>query len=297
MAILLEDGAACLGVLIAIGGIGLSKYTGSPTWDAAAGVSISLLLAGMGTVLARINEKFLIGQAVEPEITRDIDAILLAQPSIAGISFVQSQWISPYTFAYKAEVDFDGTYLAARLLDRYEAEFRQADLGGTDLPVLLAWYAEDVMRVVEREVRQVEARIRERHPEAAFIELEPDSGDADALAIDLAGGAAARGPHGGGPLLDPQARREIWRLEKETIEQMKLDMNMIVTPPPVSPPSLSPLAATKPPRNSAAAYHRKNTSSSSNDNSNSCHHRRCVEGADSSSEESVVILSPPPPKK
>ncbi|CAM9525579.1 unnamed protein product, partial [Heterosigma akashiwo] len=70
----------------------------------------------------------------------------------------------------------------------------QADLGGTDLPVLLAWYAEDVMRVVEREVRQVEARIRERHPEAAFIELEPDSGDADALAIDLAG-AAARGPH------------------------------------------------------------------------------------------------------
>ena len=35
----------------------------------------------------------------------------------------QSQWIGPYAFAYKAEVDFDGTFLAAKLLKRYEGEF------------------------------------------------------------------------------------------------------------------------------------------------------------------------------
>lgn len=33
---------------------------------------------------------------------------------------MQSQWIGPYTFTFKAEVDWDGTYLAAKLLSRSE---------------------------------------------------------------------------------------------------------------------------------------------------------------------------------
>jgi len=211
LAILLEDGAACIGVTMAIAGIGLSKLTGSPVYDSTASVGISLLLAGMGTILARLNEKYLIGHSVEPEITKGINELLLAQPSITNISFVQSQWISPYTFAYKAEVDFDGTYLAARLLDRYEKEFRNADLE-KDLNVLLAWYAEDVMRVVEQEVRRVEAHIREQYPAAAFIELEPDSRDGNDLAIDDTCGSDNR-------------KKDLWQLEEETINQMIDEMN------------------------------------------------------------------------
>ena len=42
-------------------------------WDGIAGTSIALLLASMGVALARLNEKFLIGQAVEPGILKGID--------------------------------------------------------------------------------------------------------------------------------------------------------------------------------------------------------------------------------
>lgn len=52
-----------------------------------------------------------------------------------------------------------------------------------DLQVLLALYAEDVIRTVEREVRHVEALIRKKYPGAEYIELEPMSMDADRLAI------------------------------------------------------------------------------------------------------------------
>jgi zinc transporter 9 len=45
----------------------------------------------------------------------------------------------------------------------------------SDLPLFLSWYAEDVTRIVESEVRDVEAMIRKEYPEAAYIELEPDS--------------------------------------------------------------------------------------------------------------------------
>lgn len=36
---------------------------------------------------------------------------------------VQSQWVGPYTFSFKAEVDFDGTYLAAQLRSRQVLEW------------------------------------------------------------------------------------------------------------------------------------------------------------------------------
>lgn len=85
----------------------------------------------------------------------------------------------------KAEVDFDGTYLAAKLMPRYQNEFMKAkDNLDQDLYILLSWYAEDVMRTVEREIRHIEAEIRKEYPGAVFIELEPDSKDFEKFAID-----------------------------------------------------------------------------------------------------------------
>lgn len=151
LAVLLEDSGACLGVLMAIVGIGVSQATANPVFDSIGGVCISGLLAGMGLALARLNERYLLGQAVDPEIvdgafgilrwvvcvlssfflppnpigpptgTRThagIRKLLMARPGIDNVQSVQSQWIGPYTFAYKAEVDFDGTYLAAKLMAR-----------------------------------------------------------------------------------------------------------------------------------------------------------------------------------
>lgn len=185
LAILLEDGAACLGILIAFSGLALTHALSNPVYDAAAGVAISALLAAMGIVLVRVNHRFLLGQAVDYEIVKGIEKILLDRISIDHVHSVQSQWTGPETFSYKAEVDFDGTFLAAKLMPRYQQEFAEARATlDQDLRVLLSWYAEDVMRTVEREVRDIEADIRRQYPGAQFIELEPMSKDADRYAID-----------------------------------------------------------------------------------------------------------------
>jgi solute carrier family 30 (zinc transporter), member 9 len=185
LAVLLEDGAACLGIVFAIAGIAASHYTGNPIFDGIAGVGISALLGGMGIALVRVNHRFLLGQGVDREIVDDIGKILLNRRSIDSIRSIQSQWTGPETFSYKAEVDFDGTYLAAKLMPIYQQEFLQIkNTMDEELQVLLALYAEDVMRTVEREVRQVEAQIRIKYPGAEYIELEPMSMDADRLAID-----------------------------------------------------------------------------------------------------------------
>lgn len=185
LAVLLEDGAACLGVVLAIGGIGLTQYTEMPVFDALAGVGISGLLAAMGLALVNVNHRFLIGQGLDKATREDIEKIILSRRSIDNVYSVQSQWTGPDTFSYKAEVDFDGTFLAAKLMPRYQNEFLDAkDSLDRDLRVLLSWYAEDVMRAAEREVRHIEEEIRSKYPSAQYIELEPMSKDADRYAID-----------------------------------------------------------------------------------------------------------------
>ncbi|CAM9657221.1 unnamed protein product [Hapterophycus canaliculatus] len=82
LAVLLEDGAACLGVLMAMGGIGLSQYYQNPVFDSLAGVSIAGLLGVMGLVLTEVNRRFLIGQSVDSETVEGIKAILMSRGSI-----------------------------------------------------------------------------------------------------------------------------------------------------------------------------------------------------------------------
>jgi len=185
LAVLLEDGAACLGIVIAIAGISASFATSNPIYDGIAGVGISCLLGGVGLALVRVNHSFLIGQAVEKEMLDNIEKIIRDRRSIENVTGIQSQWTGPETFSFKAELDFDGTYLSALLIPRYQAEFKSAgDKLDEDLEVLLSWYAEDVIRAVEREVRHIESVIRQQYPGAEYIELEPMSKYVDRFAID-----------------------------------------------------------------------------------------------------------------
>ncbi|KAH9128760.1 hypothetical protein LEN26_009069 [Aphanomyces euteiches] len=187
LAVVLEDSAACTGVVFALAGIGASYLTGNPLWDSAASIGIGCLLGGVAISLIRMNQRYLKSlMCNDVEIEQGIKALLLSRPSIDNVYAVQSQWVGPSTFSFKAEVDFDGTYLAAQLLEMYKPVFLDSDLE-SDLPVILAWYAEDVTRLVEKEVQEVEAEIRAKYPEAAFIELEPDSKDTDMRALSNIG--------------------------------------------------------------------------------------------------------------
>lgn len=58
LAVLLEDGAACCGIVIAIAGIGTAHALSNPFYDGLAGVGISCLLAGIGLALVRVNHSY-----------------------------------------------------------------------------------------------------------------------------------------------------------------------------------------------------------------------------------------------
>ena len=180
--VFLEDTVACSGVIAAAAGITLSHVTGNPLWDGLASIAIGGMLGGVAMQLVRMNKRYLMGHTVEGSVLSGIQRILLSRPSIEAVGDVQSQYTGPSEFAYKAEVDFDGTYLSARLQSNYRELFLRSARAGTleaDLPLLLSYYAEDVTRLVERELKAVERDIRAEYPGAVYIELEPDSINAE----------------------------------------------------------------------------------------------------------------------
>jgi solute carrier family 30 (zinc transporter), member 9 len=180
-AVVMEDAAGCAGVIFAIGGVVLTSVTGNPMWDALASLSIGGMLGVIAIKLVQRNRKLLLGAAVDPEIMDAIVAIISNRPAIDGVQGVQSQWISPDAFAIRASVNLRGAILADRLEPHYQSRF--ASSAPPVLSHLLQHYAEDVTRAVERELRDIEADIRKQFPEAAFIELEPDSSDSHTLSV------------------------------------------------------------------------------------------------------------------
>ena len=65
--VLLEDMAALVGLMLALGGVGLSMLTDDSTWDAVGTLAIAALLAVVAVVLAIETKSLLIGEAASPE--------------------------------------------------------------------------------------------------------------------------------------------------------------------------------------------------------------------------------------
>lgn len=178
LTVLLEDIAACTGVIFAGLGITASYLTGNPIYDSVACLCVAGLLGVVSVLLVQTNKRFLIGRAVEPEIEHHIREILASRPSIEAIYAVQSQYVSPSKFSYKAEIDFNGAYFAEQLIKLgYDLEFQNVQK--EDLTELLACFSEDVMRLVEKEIDDIEDEIRQYYPEAGYIELEPNANPRD----------------------------------------------------------------------------------------------------------------------
>jgi zinc transporter 9 len=167
LSVILEDFAATTGVLMAFVGIGVTNYTGNVYWDGLASVSIGTLLGGVALTLMRINRGFLLGKAVDPDIEVGIYDLLKGRPSIEAIYAVQSRWEGPTTFAYKAEIDVRGTYFANKLKSLYLERMLKSN--HETFEELLNMYTEDVTRLIESEIYDIQKTIQTKYPEAKFI--------------------------------------------------------------------------------------------------------------------------------
>ncbi|MGW1069479.1 cation diffusion facilitator family transporter [Streptomyces aureus] len=164
--VLLEDFGALIGLVLALGGVGLALLTGDGVWDGIGTVCIGVLLILIALVLAAETKSLLLGEAAGPEETAKIEAATVDGDTVTGIIHMRTLHLGP-----------EELLIAAKIAVRHD----------------------DTAAEVARAIDAAEARIRAAVPIARVIYLEPDI-YSDAAAA--AGPDPAATPGGPTPSLD-----------------------------------------------------------------------------------------------
>ena len=173
VAVLLEDSAACLGIVLAVGGLVLSSRTGNPAWDAGASILIGLLLGAIAIWLIRRNHTLLVGPAIPAEARERIRRTLAGHPAVERVVRLRTRTLDADTWGVTAELDFSGEAIAARLEPMLRAEWERIG-SWEDFRAFAARYADAVLDELGDEVDAIEHEIREAYPHARYLDLEAD---------------------------------------------------------------------------------------------------------------------------
>ena len=141
-AILLEDLAALVGLVIALGGVYFGHLLNNPYFDGGASIAIGVLLIGMAVFMLKETRGLLVGEGIDAATRASLQALAQADPAVRSMRPPLSMYLGP-TEAFLA----------------LDVRFRQ------DLTA----------QQVEAAVGRLEKAIRAQHPEFKRIFVEAES--------------------------------------------------------------------------------------------------------------------------
>jgi cation diffusion facilitator family transporter len=118
-AVVAEDSAALIGLVIAAVGLAAHQWTGSSTPDAAGSIVIGLLLAVVAVVLLDRNRRFLVGQEADPQVREATLQALVGDPEVARVTYLRLEVVGPRMVSIVGDIDLTGdeseSHVAVRL--------------------------------------------------------------------------------------------------------------------------------------------------------------------------------------
>jgi cation diffusion facilitator family transporter len=147
--VLLENGAAMAGIVVAAIGLAISQVTGDPRFDGMASIVIGIILAITAFILAYESKALLIGEAADPELVAALKALVAARRGVTSVGDVLTVHSSPDQITAMLSVDFDDAISA---------------------------------REVEQMVGEIEAEVAQRYPLVTRLYIRPRSEPSGAVA-------------------------------------------------------------------------------------------------------------------
>ncbi|MBT2404113.1 MULTISPECIES: cation diffusion facilitator family transporter [unclassified Streptomyces] len=145
--VLLEDFGALVGLVLALGGVGIALATGDGVWDGIGTLCIGVLLIVIAVVLAAETKSLLLGEAAGTEDVEKIKAAVVDGDTVTRLIHMRTLHLGP-----------EELLVAAKIAVQYD----------------------DTATEVADAINAAEARIREAVPIARVIYLEPDIYKAEA---------------------------------------------------------------------------------------------------------------------
>ena len=172
LAVLLEDGAAVLGVLIAIASIFLFHVTGNEYWDSIGSIIIGVLLGIIALVLIHANLEYLIEKASPRELQDQVRKELLKLPLVEDIKDIRMIVLTPDEHRVRAEVELNGYLLVKEMEDSLKEDFEEVETFG-DFLQFCAAFANRVTRTVGLKIDQMEETLKKRIPYLKYVDIKP----------------------------------------------------------------------------------------------------------------------------
>jgi cation diffusion facilitator family transporter len=104
-AVIWEDGAALVGLVVAAGGLALDTALGGRTFDGVASLAIAALLIGVAYGLGRQNQQYLIGKAASPALQAQIAGAIAEAEGVDQVLELMTMRLSPEEVLVAARVD------------------------------------------------------------------------------------------------------------------------------------------------------------------------------------------------
>ncbi|MCK0117146.1 cation diffusion facilitator family transporter [Isoptericola sp. CG 20/1183] len=130
-AVVAEDAAALVGLVVAFAGILAHQLTGSSVPDAVGSIAIGVLLAVVSVLLVDRNRRFLVGEVAQPATRAAVLRHLLTLPQVDRVTYLRLEFVGPRSLYLTASVDLRGDereVAVARRLDELEREMVRSDV-------------------------------------------------------------------------------------------------------------------------------------------------------------------------
>ncbi|GJM62579.1 cation diffusion facilitator family transporter [Persicobacter diffluens] len=115
VAIVIEDAAACIGLVIALICVTLGHFTGIVYFDGLGSVLIGLLLVGVSTFFAVECKGLLIGEGLQADDLKTVQHILINEKGVSRAEKPLSLYFGPNEVLLNVEVDFDNHLTAEQV--------------------------------------------------------------------------------------------------------------------------------------------------------------------------------------
>lgn len=174
LAVVYEDSAAVLGVLVALFAQGLMYMTGNSTYDSIGGIIVGLILGFLAVILIIKNHNYIIGKPLNEEITEEIIELLLEDPCIENVSEFKSVAIDINKYRIYTTVEWNGSPLYEEI---YEAgdlkeEFDDIKNNFQEFAKLMFKTTDRIPRLVGTRIDEIEKRIKDKFPEVMYVDIE-----------------------------------------------------------------------------------------------------------------------------
>ncbi|MEI7688643.1 MAG: cation diffusion facilitator family transporter [Candidatus Nomurabacteria bacterium] len=174
LAVVYEDGAAVLGVFVALGAQVLMHLTGNNIYDSIGGILVGLILGFLAVLLILKNHQYIIGKSLSEETTEEITELLLADPCIENISEFKSVAVDINKYRIYTTVEWNGTPLYEEIYDAgdLKEEFDKIKNSFKEFTKLMFKTTDRIPRLVGTRIDEIEKRIKEKFPEIAYVDIE-----------------------------------------------------------------------------------------------------------------------------